>query len=99
MFAQFMKNFKPEHTNENNRQAPKKEHKFGAKFIPNDLGNGQRSKRRYPESTSYCPSHGYDIKLDHRAVTCSNRKEFHKEEATITHRMGGVPTNCHFHTG
>ena len=98
MFAQFTKNFNPEQTKENNRQAPKKKNKFGAKFIPNDLGNGQRSKRRYPESTSYCPSHGYDIEPDHTAVTCSNRKAFHKEEATITNRMGGVSTNCHFHT-
>ena len=99
MFAQFTRNFKPEHNNENNRQAPKKEGKFWAKFIPNGLGNGQRSKKRYPESTSYFPYHGYDIKPDHTSVTCSNQKGFHKEGATITNRMGGVSINCHFHTG
>ena len=52
----------------------KKKSKFGTNYIPNDLGGGQRSKQQYPESTSYCPSCGYDIKPTHTSVTCTNRK-------------------------
>ena len=66
--------------------------------IRNDLGGGNRSKQQYPDSTSYCPSCGYDIKPTHTPVTCTNRKDFHNEAATIDNKMGGVSTNCHFIT-
>ena len=47
----------------------KKKSKFGANYIPNDLGRGEQSKRRYPESTYYCPLHGYDIKPTHTQLS------------------------------
>ena len=100
MFTQFTKNFKQgqctEITPTATKGKEKKKRKFRTNYIPNDLGNGQRSKRRYPESTSYCPSCGYDIKPMHTPVTCTNRKKNHNGAATITNKMGGVTTNCHF---
>ena len=36
----------------------KKKRKLGTNYIPNNLGGEQQSKRRYPESTSYCPPCG-----------------------------------------
>ena len=75
-----------------------KKNKFETNEIPNDLGEGQRSKRRYPDSTNYCPSCGYDIKPTHTSVTCTNQKSFHNKAATIDNCMGGVSTNCHFIT-
>ena len=100
MFTQFTKNFQQGQCTEINptgtKGKEKKKSKFGTNYIPNDLINGQRSKRRYPDSTSYCPSCGYDIKPTHTPVTCTNRKTDHNEAATITNKMGGVTTNCHF---
>ena len=74
----------------------KKKNKFGTNYIPNDLGGGQRSKRRYPYSTRYCPSCGYDIKPTHTPITYTNRKQFHNEAATIDNKMVGVSTHYHF---
>ena len=76
----------------------KKKNKFGENYIRNDLGNGNRSKCRYPASTSYCPSYGYDIKPTHTPKTCTNQKSFHNEAATIDNKMGGVSTNFHHAT-
>ena len=77
----------------------KKKRKFGANYIPNDLGNGERSKRRHPESWSYYLSHWYNIKHNHTSVSCTNQKGFLNKVATITNQMEGVSTNCHFYTG
>ena len=58
----------------------------------NDLGNGQRSVRRYSGSNNYCWSCGFDIK--HNSENCEYKKEGHNTSATITNRMGGSDTNC-----
>ena len=47
----------------------KKKRKLGSNYIENDLPNAERSKRRYPNSTNYCSSHGYDISPDHDSST------------------------------
>ena len=100
IFAQFEKNFQPgTYTKINPAGMKLKEiKKIEANYIPNDLGRGRRSKRRYPESTRYCPLHGYNIKPDHTPVSCTNREKNHNEAATITHRIGGCLTNCPFYT-
>ena len=104
MIAKFTQNFqqgqcaeiKPTGTNVTEKE--KNKNKFGTNYIPNDLGGGQQLKRCYLESSSYCPSYGYDIKPTHTSVTCTNRKSFHNKVATIDNRMGGVSTNYHFYT-
>ena len=104
MFTQFTKNFQqgkctginPIGTKVTGKE--KKKCKFGTNYIPKNLENGQRLKRRYPDSTSYCLSCGYDIKPTHRPGTCTNRRSFHNEAATIDNKMGEVSTNCHFIT-
>ena len=62
----------------------------------NDLPNGQRSKRRHPESDAYCHSCGYDLPPVHTSKTCKWKKEGHIDEATINKKMGGSERNC-FH--
>ena len=59
----------------------KKMSRFEDKYIPNDKANGERTKQRYSNSTSYCSTHGYDIngyniKPDHHSGNCTNRGEF-----------------------
>ena len=100
MFTQFQKNFQQGQSTEiaPNATKGKKKSKFGTNYIPDNLGNGQRSKRRYPDSTSYCPSCRYDFKPTHTLTSCTNRKDNHNEAATLTNKMGGVTTNCHFAT-
>ena len=102
MFSQFTQNFKPGECTvippTGTKVKDKKKNKFGTDYIQNDLGGGNRSKRQYPESTSYCPSCGYHIKPTHTPTTCTNRKKDHNEAATINNKMGGVTTNCHFAT-
>ena len=101
MFAQFTQNFKPGECtviDPKETKVGKKKSKFGTHYIQNDLPNGGRSKRRYPDSTSYYPSCGYDIKPTHTPTTCTNRKACHNEAATLANKMGGVTTNCHFVT-
>ena len=75
----------------------KKQRKFGANYIENDLPNAERSKRRYPNSTNYCLSHGYDISPDHDSSNCKKRNANHNEAATITNMLGGVTMNCFHH--
>ena len=71
MFVKFTQNLQQGQCTEINptgkkvTEKEKKKNKFETNYIPNDLRGGQRSKRRYPESTSYCPSCGYDIKPSH----------------------------------
>ena len=99
MFAQFTQNFKPGECtviDPKETKVGKKKNKFGTNYIQNDLPNGEQSKQRYPDSTNYCPSCGYDIKPTHTPFNCTNRKSFHNEAATIDNKMGGVTTNCHF---
>jgi hypothetical protein len=62
----------------------------------NNLPNGQQSKRRHPESNSYCFSCGYDLPPKHDSKTCKWKKEGHKDGATIKNKMGGSDRNC-FH--
>ena len=75
MFAKFTQNFqqgqctKIDSTGTKVTSKEKKKSKFGANFIPNDLGGGRQSKRQCPESACYCPSHGYDIKPTHTLVS------------------------------
>ena len=101
MFAQLTQNFKPGECMViplTETKVGKKKNKFGTNYIRNDLPNGERSKRRYPDSTSYCPSCGYDIKQTHTPTNCTNRKACHNEAATLENKLGGVTTNCHFAT-
>ena len=37
----------------------------------------------------YCWSHGFMQNADHTSLTCRNKKEGHKDEATATNKMGG----------
>jgi hypothetical protein len=60
----------------------------------NDLPNGQRSKRRYPTSTAYCFSCGYDLPPKHTSKTCKWKKDGHNGETAITNKMGGSERNC-----
>jgi hypothetical protein len=62
----------------------------------NDLPNGQRSKRRHPDSNAYCFSCGYDLPPKHDSKTCKWKKEGHKDNATLQNKMGGSERNC-FH--
>ena len=65
----------------------------------NDLPNGQRSKRRHPDSDSYCHSCGYDLPPTHISKTCRWKKDGHNDEATITNKMGGSERNCFYFKG
>ena len=96
MFVQFQKSLPTTTGTESKKKDRTKRGNYSV-FIPNDLGNGERSKRRYSDSTEYCPSHGYDIKPGHTPVSCTNRKDCHNELATIDSKMGGVTTNCFHH--
>jgi hypothetical protein len=74
--------------------APKGQRKWNTN--DNDLPNGQRSKRRHPDSDSYCFSCGYDLPTKHDSKTCKWKKEGHKDGATVQNKMGGSDRNC-FH--
>jgi hypothetical protein len=63
----------------------------------NDLPNGQRSKRRHPDSTTYCFSCGFDLPPKHTSKTCKWKKDGHKDKATISNKMGGSERNCFHH--
>ena len=77
----------------------KQKTKFGANYITNDFLGGKQTKRRYPLSTNYCSTHGYDIKPDRHSGNCTNRGEFHNELATINNMLGGYIRNCFHHAG
>ena len=104
MFAQFTKIFQQGQCTEINPtgteviEKEKKKNNFGTNYIPNDLGGGQQSKQRYPDSKRYYPSCEYAIKPTHTPISCTNCKSFHNKAATIDKGMGGVSTNCHFIT-
>ena len=101
MFAQFTQNLKQGECTvipPTGTGVSKKKNKFGTNYIRNDLPNGERTRRRYPDSTSYCPSCGYDIKPTHTPASCANKKAWHNDAATLENKMGGVTTNCHFAT-
>ena len=48
--------------------------------------------------TSYCWSHGINQNLSHTSQTCENRKENHKESATLGNKMGGSTKNWARHS-
>ena len=101
MFAQFTQNLKQGECTvipPTGTGVSKQKNKFGTNYIRNDLPNGERTRRRYPDSTSYCPSCGYDIKPTHTPASCANKKAWHNNAATLENKMGGVTTNCHFAT-
>ena len=50
--------------------------------------------RRNPFSQAYCWTHGRTYNDLHISCTCKNRKEGHKENATLHNRMGGSDKNC-----
>jgi hypothetical protein len=77
-----------------NAQEKKNKRQWGTN--DNDLPNGQRSKRRHPDSDSYCHSCGYDLPPKHDSKSCRWKKDGHKEGATIMNKMGGAERNC-FH--
>jgi hypothetical protein len=64
----------------------------------NDLPNGQRSKRRHPDSNAYCFSCGYDLPPKHDSKTCKWKKEGHKDNATLQNKIGGSERNCFHYT-
>ena len=68
-----------------------------SKRIRNDLGNGERSVRRYPDCNDYCHTCGFDISPNH--LPCRHKKPGHDNTATITNCKGGCPRNCHFYKG
>ena len=104
VFAKFTQNFQQGQSTEINPTGKKvtgkekNKYKFGTNYILNYLGGGQRSKRRYLDSRSFCSSCRYDIKPTHTPLTCTNRKSFHNEAAIINNQIKGVSTNCHFIT-
>ena len=71
----------------------KKMSKFRANYIENNLANEERTKRRYPNSTSYCSLHRHDIKPNRHSGNCTNRCDAHNELATIN-MLGDVTTKC-----
>ena len=77
----------------------KQKTKFGSNYIPNDKPVEERTLHRYPNSISYCSTHGYDIKPDHHSGNCTDWGEFHNELATIDNTLGGCNKNCSHHAG
>ena len=59
--------------------------------LPTNTGN---RTRRNPSSQAYCYTHGRTYNDLHTSSTCRNRKEGHKEGATLHNRMGGSDKNC-----
>ena len=67
-------------------------------FYLNNMKGGERSVRRFPESTIYCWSCGFDLKPNHLDNGgCKWKRPGHKDEATIENRMGGSTRNCFHH--
>ena len=61
--------------------------------VPNDMPNGERSKRCHPHSDIYCWSCGYDLSKKHLENRgCSYKNSAHKDEATIENRPVIVST-------
>lgn len=52
----------------------------------------EKDTKNGPTQWYYCWSHGLGRNKDHTSKTCKNRKEGHKEEATIDNMMGGCNT-------
>ena len=61
---------------------------------PNDLPNGERTFRRYPDTNGYCWSCGFDVSPNHK---CPVKKPGHKDEATVENRMEGSERNLHLY--
>lgn len=61
----------------------------------NDLGDGQRSVRRY-DNNNYCWTHGFDIAPSHTSDNCPAPADGHCRQATIEDRRGGSTRNV-FH--
>jgi hypothetical protein len=53
-----------------------------------------RSVRRF-NNDNYCWTHGCDLHPNHTGPKCKNKKIGHKNEATVTNRMGGSTKNLH----
>ena len=54
-----------------------------------------RSKSAYDRnSEAYCHSHGRTFNPNHTSKTCVQRKNGHKQNATLHNRMGGSSKNC-----
>ena len=69
-------------------------------YARNDRKGGERSVQRWPNSTIYCWSCGFDLKEDHHtkvAGGCRWKKYGHKDDATIENRMGSSTRNCFHH--
>ena len=65
----------------------------------NDLGDGKRSFKRYPNTHGYCWSCGYDVSPNHKCGPRS-RKVGHtpdKDAATVTNQMDGSMRNMHLY--
>jgi len=41
----------------------------------------------------YCWTHGYRVRVGHNSFTCTNKKEGHKDEATLPNNLGGSTQN------
>ena len=78
----------------------KKKQEFGANYnIENDMMNGEQTKRRYLDSTSYCSLYGCDISPKHHSGNCTNRLADHNKAATIINMLAGVTINCFHYKG
>ena len=56
--------------------------------------NQTSRKNRNNNTTSYCWTHGRTKNPKHTSATCKNRAEGHKEEATLSNRLGGSNKYC-----
>ena len=61
--------------------------------VPVAPTNSMRN-RRNPYSQAYCWTHGRTYNDLHISSTCKNRKDGHKDNATLHNRMGGSDKNC-----
>ena len=86
--------------NNNNNNSNRNSNKV--KFVnqPNDLIDGQRSKRRYPESMAYCSTCGFDVHPRHGdGGNCrqSRANPNHNPNARASNTMGGSQRNMHLY--
>ena len=70
--------------------------------VPNDLVDGQRSSRRYPNCMSYCFKCGFDLAPTHGSMNNGRcpyvePNETFKKEATMENTMGGSQRNMHLY--
>lgn len=68
-------------------------------WLPNDLGDGNRSFKRYPNTHEYYWWYGYNVSPTHKCGRCLRKKGYtpDKDAATVTNRMDGSMHNMHLY--